>query len=121
MMCGKPIIALKTGGLTRQVENPETGEQHGVGMDPDVRCLTGNQLVPYIYEDLISHKTLADAYMKMYEMGPEGRKELGLKAMGYAHKNYNTEKMIKDWDESLTKTIEDWKKNGPKTWSHMEL
>ncbi|MBM3194281.1 MAG: glycosyltransferase [Chlamydiae bacterium] len=120
MMCGKPIIALKTGGLTRQVQNHETGEQYGVGLDPDVRCLTGNQLVPYIYEDLVSHKTLSDAYMKMYEMGPEERKELGLKAMKHAHEDYNIDNVIKDWDDSLTKIIDKWKER-PRTWSHTEI
>jgi len=120
MMCGKPIIALKTGGLTRQVQNHETGEQYGVGLDPDVRCLTGNQLVPYIYEDLVSHKTLSDAYMKMYEMGPEERKELGLKAMKHAHEDYNIDNVIKDWDDSLTKIIDKWKER-PRPWSHTEI
>lgn len=120
MMCGKPIIALKTGGLTRQVQNYETGEQYGVGLDPDVRCLTGNQLVPYIYEDFISHKSLSDAYMKMYELGPEARKELGLKAMKHAHEEYDIDKMIKEWDDSLTNIIDSWK-NKPRTWSHTEI
>ena len=89
MMCGKPIITIKTGGLTRQVEDLETNEQFGIGLEPEVRSLVGNQMVPYIYEDLISHKTLSDAFMKMHEMGPEARKELGLKAMAHAHKDYD--------------------------------
>lgn len=121
MMCGKPIIALKTGGLTRQVEDLETGEQFGIGLDPEVKCLVGNQLVPYIYEDFISHETLAEAYMKMYEMGPEGRKELGMKAMAHAHKDYDLDNMIKSWDETLSKTMEEWSVNRPKIWSHVEI
>ena len=121
MMCGKPIISIKTGGLTRQVENPETGEQHGVGIDPEIRSLVGNQMVPYIYEDFISHQTLSKAFMKMFELGPEGRKELGQKAMNYAHKNYNIDNVVKDWDSSLTKLIDNWKKDPPKRWSHTEI
>lgn len=121
MMCGKPIIALKTGGLTRQVEDLETGEQFGIGLDPEVKSLVGNQMVPYIYEDFVSHKTLADSFMKMYELGPEGRKELGLKAMAHAHKDYDMEKMIGDWDESLTKIIDTWKNNRPSAWTHTEI
>ena len=120
-MCGKPIISIKTGGLTRQVENPETGEQHGVGIDPEIRSLVGNQMVPYIYEDFISHQTLSKAFMKMFELGPEGRKELGQKAMNYAHKNYNIDNVVKDWDSSLTKLIDNWKKDPPKRWSHTEI
>jgi len=121
MMCGKPIIAIKTGGLTRQVENIETGEQYGVGMNPEVRALVGNQMVPYIYEDLISHKTLADAYMKMYELGPEGRKQLGLKAMSHAHKDYDINEMVKQWDSTLSDCIENWQNNKPALWTHTEI
>lgn len=121
MMCGKPIITIKTGGLTRQVEDIETGEQFGIGLDPEVRSLVGNQMVPYIYEDLISHKTLADAFMKMYEMGPEARQELGKKAMAHAHKDYDIDNMIKDWDSTLTKTMDDWRANKPALWSHTEI
>jgi glycosyltransferase involved in cell wall biosynthesis len=121
MMCGKPIITIKTGGLTRQVEDQESGEQYGIGLDPEVKSLVGNQMVPYIYEDYISHKTLAEAFMKMYEMGPTERKELGLKAMAHAHKDYDINNMINSWDQTLTKTIEDWKTNRPKTWTHTEI
>lgn len=121
MMCGKPIIAIKTGGLTRQVEDPETGFQHGIGLDPEIKSLVGNQMVPYIYEDFISHKTLADAFMKMYEMGPEKRKVLGQKAMQYAHKNYNIDNMIKDWDSSLTNMIDNWQSGKSRRWTHKEI
>lgn len=121
MMCGKPIITIKTGGLTRQVENIETGEQYGIGLAPETRCLVGNQMVPYIYEDFITHETLANACMKMYEMGPEARKELGLKAMAHAHADYDINNMVKSWDETLSKSIEEWKSNRPKLWSHTEV
>lgn len=121
MMCGKPIIAIKTGGLTRQVEDSVTGEQYGIGLNPDVRSLVGNQLVPYIYEDLISHEALADAFMKMYEMGPEARKELGMKAMAHAHRDYDINNMVKSWDESLADCIDSWKKQKHALWSHTEI
>lgn len=121
MMCGKPIIAIKTGGLTRQVEDPITGEHYGIGLDPDVRSLVGNQMVPYIFEDYVSHKTLTNAIMKMFEMGPEARKELGAKAREYAQRSYNIEKVVKDWDETLTKTIEEWKSGSQRKWSHQEI
>ena len=121
MMCGKPIIALKTGGLTRQVEDPDTGEQFGIGLDPEVRTLVGNHMVPYILEDFVSHKTLSNAFMKMYEMGPEAREELGQKAMVRARREYNTGKMVSDWDTSLEKTIDDWKSGNNPKWKVTEL
>ena len=118
MMCGKPIIAIKTGGLTRQVEDMETGEQYGIALEPEIKTLVGNLLVPYIYEDFISHKTLCDAFTKMYEMGPEKRQELGQKAMQHAHKDYDLEKIVLEWDKTLTKTFELWNDDNtrPATW-----
>lgn len=121
MMCGKPIITIKTGGLTRQVEDLETGEQFGIGLDPEIRSLVGNQMVPYIYEDFVSHKTLSDAYMKMFDLGEEGRKQLGLKAMAHAHKDYDIKNIVNDWDKTLSKIIENWKTNKQQTWKHLEI
>jgi len=120
MMCGKPIIALKTGGLTRQVEDHITGEQFGIGLDPEIKSLVGNQMVPYIYEDFVSHKTVADAFMKMYEMGPEGRRDLGRKAMEHAHKNYDIKNVVQAWDKSLEKTMTDWHST-KQLWTHEEM
>lgn len=121
MMCGKPIIALKTGGLTRQVEDPDTGEQYGIGIDPEVRTMVGNHMVPYIYEDFISHETLRDAFMKMYAMGPNEREALGMKAMERARREYSIDKVVSDWDASLTKTIDDWQSKASTRWSVKEL
>lgn len=120
MMCGKPIIALKTGGLTRQVEDHVTGEQFGIGLDPEIKSLVGNQMVPYIYEDFVSHRTVADAFMKMYEMGPVGRRDLGQKAMAHAHKNYDIKNVVQAWDKSLEKTMTDWHST-KKLWTHEEM
>lgn len=111
MMCAKPIIAIKTGGLTRQVENIETGEQYGIGLTPDASSLVGNQMVPFIYEDYITHEALANAFMEMYEWGPEKRKQVGLKALDHARKDYNIENTVKAWDESLTKLVDTWQDN----------
>jgi len=111
MMCGKPIIAIKTGGLTRQVEDHETGEQFGIGLNPDASSLVGNQMVPYIYEDYVTHDSLTNAFMKMYEWGPEKRKQIGERALQHARKNYNLETVISEWDRTLTDLTENWKSN----------
>ena len=119
-MCGKPIIALKTGGLTRQVEDHVTGEQYGIALNPESQCLVGNQSVPYIYEDFVTHDTVTKAYMDMYEMGPEKRKELGIKAMQHAHRDYNLNDVVSEWDRTLTDCIDNWK-NRHKKWEKIEL
>lgn len=120
MMAGRPIIALKTGGLTRQVQDHETGEQYGVALDPEVKTLVGNQMVPYIYEDFISHETLAKAFMTVYEWGPEKRAEVGKRAMAHAYKDYDLTKLIGDWDRTLTDLHANWRKN-QKRWVRIEL
>lgn len=121
MMCGKPIIAIKTGGLTRQVEHPETGEQFGIGLDPEVRTLVGNHMVPYIYEDFVSHATVTSAFMRMYEMGPEERERIGMRACERAREDYNLDRVISDWDSSLEKTIEKFKNGENKKWRVTEI
>lgn len=121
MMCGKPIIALKTGGLSRQVQDPETGEQFGIALEPEVRTLIGNHMVPYIYEDFVSHETVKNAFMKMYEMGPEAREKLGMRAMERARKEYDLNRIVNEWDESLTRTIDSWKSDSRKSWKVTEL
>lgn len=120
MMAGKPIIALKTGGLTRQVEDHETGEQYGIALEPEVRSLVGNQMVPYIYEDFVSHETVAKALMEMYEKGPEERERIGLRAREHALKDYDMNTLISEWDRTLTKLTTDWKK-GQDRWSKVEI
>jgi len=120
MMCEKPIIAIKTGGLERQVVNHLDGSHNGIALDPDVTSLVGSQMVPYIYEHHISNKNVADAIMKMYEYGPEKRKELGKKAYDYAIKEYNINEVVENWDKTLDKTIKNWK-NSYSRWSIEEI
>jgi len=120
MMAGRPIISIKTGGLTRQVEDHETGEQYGIALEPDVRTLVGNQMAPYIYEDFVSHETVTNAFMKMYEMGPKKRAEIGARARQHALKDYNIKNMIGDWDRTLTGLTDNWKR-GQNRWKAMEI
>lgn len=119
MMCGKPIIAIKTGGLTRQVEDHRTGEQYGIALEPEVRSLVGNQMVPYIYEDFISHETLARSFMDVYEWGPEKRQQVGERAMKHAQADYDIEKMVSDWDKTLTDLFK--KQSSQQRWSKETL
>ena len=111
MYCAKPIIALKTGGLTRQVENIHTGEHNGIALEPEVKNLVGSQMVPYIYEDHVSNETVAKAFMKMYEFGEEKRKDLGIKAREYALSEYSIANVTNMWDQTMEQTIKKFKEN----------
>ena len=120
-MCGKPIIVLKTGGLTRQVEDPDTGEQFGIGLNPEVRTMVGNHMVPYIYEDFVSHETLRDSFMKMFEMPTEEREALGRRAMERVKREYDINKVVSEWDRTLEDTTSKWKNNLINKWSITQL
>ena len=47
--------------------------------------------------------------MQMYELGSEGRKELGQKARNYALSEFGYQKTIDLWYESLLDLLENWK------------
>lgn len=119
-MCGKPVIAIKSGGVTRQVEDYLTGEQYGVALEPEVKTLVGNQLVPYIYEDYVSNETIGNAILKLYELGEDSRIELGKKALAHVDRDYNIQNLIKLWDNSLTNLTTTWKQKY-KSWEHVEI
>ena len=108
-MCGKPVIAIKTGGLTRQVVDHETGIEFGVAIEPTINSLVGTQTVPYIFESLVHPAVVAEAIRKMYDMSPEAREILGDAAMEHAHKNYDLQQVVNDWDVSLGGLIKAWK------------
>jgi len=121
MMAGKPIIALKTGGLTRQVVDHRDGSEHGVAIEPAARTLVGSQAVPYIYDDHVNYLDVAEAYWKLYKMTPEERKALFEKNIAYCDFEFSYENMIKQWDETLDKCISEWKTNKPKSWTCEQL
>lgn len=118
-MTGKPVIANCTGGLTRQVLDHETGFEYGVAIKSSARCLVGNQNVPYIFEDVVSHESVTKAMMTVYEWGPEKREEVGKLAREHALKNYSMDHLISEWDKTLTQLTENWKTN--KRWEKIEL
>jgi len=109
MMCAKPIIAVKTGGMTRQVVDHRDGSENGIALDVDCKKLVGSQATPYIVEDNVTVPSVADAYWRMYKLGQEGRKQLGLKAMRYAHTEFDMDTLIKTWDEGLEDTFANWR------------
>jgi glycosyltransferase involved in cell wall biosynthesis len=110
-LAGLPAITLKTGGLTQQIEDQETGFQYGIGLEPEVKTLAGNHGVPMIYEDFVSNETYADAIMRMFEMSQEDRIILGQKCIEHAKKNYSYPDLISKWDLSIEHTLNNWKYN----------
>ncbi len=110
LQVGTPVIAIKTGGLTRQVVDHRDGTENGVALDVEFRSLVGSQNVPFIYEDYVSSETVSEAILKIYSMPEEERKELTVKCQDYVKSEFNHQDTIDAWDNTLNKLIDDWKK-----------
>ena len=108
MQAGTPIIAPKTGGQTRQVVNAYTGEENGVALPIEMQTLVGSQTVPYIFEDMVSNETISNAMTKMYDLGKEGRYELGQRAKQYALEEFGYQKTVDLWHHTMLKTIQEF-------------
>jgi len=111
MQTGTPIIAPKTGGQTRQVVDHRDGSENGFALPIELQTLVGSQNVPYIFEDYCSTGTIANAIWSMYELGPDGRKQLGQKAKEYVRSEFSYQKTIDLWHETMLEKIKNWKKS----------
>ncbi|MAH43852.1 hypothetical protein CL614_09110 [archaeon] len=111
MQAGIPIIALKTGGLTRQVVDHRDGSENGIALDVECRTLVGSQQVPYIYEDYVNNEAISDAFYKLYNMESKEIKSLGEKARQYALSEFSHDKTVDMWHHSLLDLHQNWKKN----------
>ena len=120
-MTGTPIIAAKTGGMTRQVINHRDGSENGVGMPIEFKSMVGSQGVPYIYEDYVSNETIANAIYKLYSLSPEEKEDLSKKVKEYADSEFNITDTVNDWDETLNECIQNFKQGKFKFWNCEEL
>jgi glycosyltransferase involved in cell wall biosynthesis len=105
LSCETPVIVNMTGGLQEQVTDGK--EWFGVGIEPTSKAVIGSQEVPYIYEDRISKEVFVDALLKIHNMTPEERKELGKKGKEHLNKNYNFEEFGKTWVNTMLKIHEE--------------
>jgi glycosyltransferase involved in cell wall biosynthesis len=121
MQCGNPIIAAKTGGLTRQVVDHRDGTENGVALDIDFKSLVGSQQVPFIYEDYCATDKVANAILKLYEMPDKEKVDLSDKVKNYIMSEFNHQDTIDSWHETLLDLVEKWQKNKPKQWNIQEL
>lgn len=111
MMASVPIVAAKTGGLTRQVINHKTGKENGVALNIDTKSLVGSQSVPYIYEDYVNNNNVAKGIYKLYRVKTKTPKKfIALKnnVLKYARNEFSHEKVVDLWHNSMIKTIESY-------------
>ncbi len=123
MQVGKPIIAAKTGGLTRQVVDHRDGTENGIALDITLKTVVGSQSVPYIYEDYASIEDAANAIHKLYSMSEEEIGALGSKARAYVQSEFSIDNTIDAWHNTLKKLVEDWRegKRNVKRYDMLEL
>ena len=120
LSCETPIIVTMTGGLQQQVTDGT--EWFGIGIEPASKAIIGSQNVPFIYEDRIAGEDFINALLKMYEMKPEKRAEMGRKGRENIVTNYNFEKTLQKWDELFSKIYRErgsWK--GRKKYKRWEV
>ena len=115
MMTGTPIIATKTGGLYRQVIDFRDNTQNGVGLNPDVKSIAGNQKIPYIYEDYVSCNKVADAILHIKSLKNDDYDILSKKVENYSKIAFDYDNTINLWYKSLNKTIKEFKCQKQKT------
>lgn len=104
LACGTPVIANMTGGLQEQITDGTI--EFGVGIKPVSRAVIGSQEVPFIYEDRLNQEDVVQAMIKMFEMTPEQRKELGRLGQEHIQKNYNFGRYKQRWVEIADEVVE---------------
>jgi len=119
MLTGTPIIAPKTGGLTRQVVDHRDGTENGVALNIDLKTLVGSQNVPYIYEDYASNENFAKAFNTIYKLSPHQKEKLSKKVLEYANSEFNYQKTIDDWHDTMLDAIKNFKNK--KHWNIQEV
>jgi len=97
LACETPIIVTMTGGMQEQVTDGENW--FGIGLEPASKAIIGSQEVPYIYEDRLARKDFLDAILKIYNMTPAQRQELGANGRNHIMTNYSFDQYSKNWDE----------------------
>ncbi len=120
MQVGNPIIAAKTGGLTRQVVDHRDGTENGVALDIKHTALVGSQNVPFIYEDYADVHDLAEGLHKLYSMSTSDREALSEKCRKYALEEFNLDTTIDNWHNTLLDLVENWKV-GNRTTARFEM
>ena len=120
MMTGTPIIAAKTGGMTRQVVDYRDETQNGVALEIRQKTLVGSQSVPYIYEDYSSCEDAAAGMMKLFNMSEYEKSVLSDKVLKYATKEFSLQKTVDAWHDTMLSAAKNWKKKY-KSWEQIEI
>lgn len=127
LMCGTPVLAGKTGGVTDQMIDEEAGRTWGILMEPDATTLLGSQTVPYInshhfnFSKTAAHlRTLYDDW-KSDKAGYKNR-WAGDAARESCLRRFNLEDVCKTWENVIVEEIKKFEeKQKNKTVSLLEI
>jgi glycosyltransferase involved in cell wall biosynthesis len=100
LSCETPILVTLTGGLQDQITDGTN--TFGVGIQPVSKSIIGSQQVPYIYEDRISKEDFLNGLTELYEMGREGRAQIGALGRAWAEDRFSFDKFVQTWDDLFT-------------------
>ena len=100
LSCETPILVTLTGGLQDQITDGT--HTFGVGIQPVSKSIIGSQQVPYIYEDRISKEDFLNGLTELYEMGREGRAQIGALGRAWAEDRFSFDKFVQTWDDLFT-------------------
>ena len=124
---GVPIVVNMTGGLQFQIgdwwcDQKDFSDQEfltslarnrrnshrwwGVPVFPATRNLVGSQQVPYIYDDRVNTRQVADALEKVLRMGRKTRRKLGLEARAWAMEHFGMQRLRDGWVDALSSAIQ---------------
>jgi glycosyltransferase involved in cell wall biosynthesis len=120
MQAGTPIVAVKTGGLTRQVVDHRDGSENGIALPVELQTLVGSQMVPYIYEDYVTIETAAEGLYNLFKKTSDEKNDLRKKVRDYALSEFSYQKTVDDWHQTMKDTIENWRSTY-KRWEVKEI
>lgn len=125
LACETPVIGNMIGGIVDQLQDPDTNEIYGIGLEPVSRAIIGSQDVGYIEESRVSKDQVVNALIEMYNTPKEKRREIGQRARKHILKNLNFSSYIDKFDKLLTKIHEErgsWEtRTKYKSWEMKEL
>lgn len=126
LYAGVPIVVNMTGGLQFQMgdwwcDQTDFSDQDrltrlarsrrnshrwwGVPVFPAARNLVGSQQVPYIYDDRVNDQQVADALEKVFRMGRNQRRKLGLEAREWAKAKFGMAELRDGWIRGIEAAI----------------
>ena len=107
LLCETPVVCVKTGGMTEQMTDGTN--VFGRLLEPDTKMLVGSQMVPYIYEDIVTVENFAKGIKEVYDLSEEERSELGRLGREYITSNFKVENIVSSFDTIITERVNEYK------------